>query len=228
LLIMDFDGTIAETLPDVAWCMEKTFKSYGLTAPKYEDVRSTVGMTLEDSLQTLSKETIPTEKVSEWVKTYRAIYKEEGGQRTSLFPGMAMSMQSAYEHDIKILVVSNKGMAAIQAALTKLNIDKYVDRVLSGDNVTHKKPDPALYISEIKPLYPSLIDSEVLVVGDTRIDLVFANNAGLRSCWAGYGYGKRDECMALSPTYTIKEAGELAKIIVSFKDKAKSLPCQCG
>lgn len=223
LLIMDFDGTIAETLEDVAFCMKGTFENYGLRAPNYSAVHATVGLTLEDSFRVLSDGAIPKDKVDEWVAFYRDLYKKEGGVRTRLFSGMDESMQTAYERGVKILVVSNKGMSAIQAALSKLGVAQYVDHILSGDTVTHKKPDPGLYSDEIRKLYPDIKDDEVLVVGDTIVDLTFAKNAGLRSCWASYGYGKSEECLACDPTCIIEEAKELAALIKKTK-KA----CSCS
>ncbi|MDD3183318.1 MAG: HAD family hydrolase [Alphaproteobacteria bacterium] len=217
LLIMDFDGTIAETLEDVAFCMKKTFEYYGLRAPDYLAVHATVGLTLEDSFRVLSDGAVRKDKVGEWVYFYRDLYKKEGGMRTRLFHGMDQAMQTAHEKGVKILVVSNKGMSAIQAALSKLGVAQYVDQILSGDTVTHKKPDSGLYSEEIKKLYPDVKDDEVLVVGDTIIDLTFAKNAELRSCWASYGYGKSEECLACGPTFIIKEATELASLIEKAK-----------
>lgn len=215
LLIMDFDGTIAQTLDDVVWCMRKTFEGYGHAAPDYTDVLSTVGLTLEDSFRALCKEPITEDKIGAWVSNYRKLYKTEGGTRTRLFPGMKESMQKAHEQGVNLLVVSNKGMAAIEHALETLGIDQYIDRVLSGDTTKHKKPNAELYNSEIKPLYPAFIDSDILVVGDTCVDLEFARNTDLKSCWVTYGYGKREECLALSPTYTIDNAKDLSGVVLA-------------
>jgi len=213
LLIMDFDGTIAETLPDIVFCMGETFKAHSLPVPEYSAVRATVGLTLEDSFRALGKGAIPEDEIDEWADAYRALYKKEGGARTTLFPGMDKSMKVACEHGARILVVSNKGMYAIEAALAKLDVAQYVDHILSGDTVTHKKPALELYYEEIKPLYPELKDEDFLVVGDTRVDLAFAQNAGLCSCWVAYGYGKNEECQVFSPDYTAQSAQELATII---------------
>ncbi|MEZ2229655.1 HAD family hydrolase [Microcoleus sp.] len=57
-------------------------------------------------------------------------------------------------------------------------------------------------------------NSEVLMVGDTAVDLLFAKNAQIDACWAAYGYGVRDECVSLEPTFVINNIEELFSIII--------------
>ncbi|MEG4347665.1 HAD hydrolase-like protein [Microcoleus sp. A003_D6] len=75
------------------------------------------------------------------------------------------------------------------------------------------KPNPNVFHSIIKPLFPELDNSQILMVGDTAIDLLFAKNAGIDVCWAACGYGDRAQCLALEPTFAIGDISELAAIV---------------
>ncbi len=214
LLIMDFDGTLADTLPDVVWCMARTFERFGCAVPADGAVLRTVGMTLEDSFRALGCPLSVQGDMAEWVRTYREIYRDAGGRRTMLFPGMASCMRQIAGSGVRLAIVSNKGIAALQAAVERLGVSDYVDRIFGGDSVRHTKPDPELFHAEIGPCYPSCSSGDVLVVGDTQTDLAFARAAGLRSCWASYGYGRREQCLACNPDYTVADAGGLLRLVI--------------
>ena len=56
----------------------------------------------------------------------------------------------------------------------------------------------------------------VLIVGDTEADILFAKNAGLRSCWASYGYGDEAVCKALAPEFILPDIARLPGLIQSI------------
>jgi phosphoglycolate phosphatase len=225
LLVLDFDGTLAETSEDVAWCMKQTFESHGFKAPDPEAVLATIGLTLEDSFRRLRDEYFSLEELSTWVQTYRALYRAEGGRRSRLFPGVADALKAVNELGLGVVVVSNKGADAIQTALRKFEVNHLVTTTLGGDMTAHKKPHPALYHYEIKRHFGGIGDDEALVVGDTKVDLDFAKNAGLAACWASYGYGEPDECKQMEPEFVVREFREipaLARKGRALRTKAKN------
>lgn len=212
LLIADFDGTLVETLDDVAWCMKMTFETNGFSAPDRDAVRATIGLSLEDSLRRLSAVPLSSQELSLWVRTYRTLYKTEQGRCSRLFPGVREALKEINQRGVDIVIVSNKGVAAIRAALSKFDIEELIARPFGADVTRYRKPHPALYHEEIKPLFSGLQDHEVLVVGDTSVDLEFAWNAGVAACWASYGYGalERD---AINAQFILREFADLLEIM---------------
>lgn len=213
LLIADFDGTLVETLDDVAWCMKLTFEANGFSAPDRDAVRATIGLSLEDSLGRLCAGPLSSQELSLWVQAYRTFYKTEQGRRSRLFPGVRETLKEINQRGVDVVIVSNKGVDAIRAALSKFDLEELIAKPFGPDVTRHRKPHPALYYEEIKPLFSGLQDHEVLVVGDTSVDLEFAWNAGLTACWASYGYGGLEERWPLERKFILREFADLLEIM---------------
>ncbi|MCI4680385.1 HAD family hydrolase [Rhodoblastus acidophilus] len=213
LLIADFDGTLVETLDDVAWCMKRTFEANGFSAPDRDAVRATIGLSLEDSLRRLCAGPLSSQELSLSVQAYRTFYKTEQGRRSRLFPGVRETLKEINQRGVDVVIVSNKGVDAIRAALSKFDLEELIAKPFGVDVTRHRKPHPALYHEEIKPLFPDVQDHEVLVVGDTGVDLEFAWNAGVAACWASYGYGGLEERWPLERQFILREFADLLEIM---------------
>lgn len=218
-LVLDFDGTLASTLEDVASCMVKTFRAFGLSPPATEDVLPTMGLPLEEAFLKLLGDRSSAQNPQEWARVYRGLYASGGAPQTRLFPGAAGFLARAHANGVQTVLVSNKGEAAIHTTLSRLGILKCITMVLAGDSSGARKPAPALYRREIRPSIRPCADEEVLVVGDTEVDLQFANNCGLDSCWVAYGYGNRQRCLACGPIYVVDSLAQIMQAISADKDR---------
>lgn len=213
LLVLDFDGTLADTLPDISHCLTEAFLHHGVVSPSAEAIRATVGAPLEHGIQHLLGEDEETDRVREVARTYRDVYQRERGRRTRVVAGAAEALRELGEHGIRTVVTSNKSSGALVAALASTGLAPFVQDVLGADDVRYRKPDPRLYHLEIRPRYPGVPPADTLVVGDTLTDLAFARGAGLAACWASYGYGDPDACRLIAPEFTISCFGELRAVL---------------
>lgn len=212
LIIFDFDGTLAITDKAIISCIAKTFESFNIAPPAADTIRATIGINLPNTFKLLypaiEESAIPT-----WVETYRSFYRTEGEKQLDLFPGTKQLLQLASKSGLNLGVFSNKHVSFVNLFLEKLRINSFFDLVLGDNGEIIQKPNPTVFYSIIKPLFPELDNSQVLMVGDTAVDLLFAKNAGIDVCWAAYGYGDRTECLALQPTFAIDNISELAAIV---------------
>jgi phosphoglycolate phosphatase len=209
LLIFDFDGTLADTLDDVVWCMRDTFEEFGLPLPDRQAVASTVGLTLEQSIVRLAGSAVSVDSVAPFVELYRRRYQASSGSRTVLYPGVKEFLESLAQADVTSVVVSNKGFEAIRSTLARLGIVDSFAQIFAGDTTTYKKPDPRLFEREIRPRFADIAPDEMMVVGDTETDLRWAANSGLRFCWAAYGYGSSEDCAAIAGGSVISSIEDL-------------------
>jgi len=92
-------------------------------------------------------------------------------------------------------------------------IKDYFDVMWGLEIVRFRKPDVRLYTEFIAPSLSSPAAGGPLLVGDTGLDLHFARNAGLKSCWAAYGYGDSEKCFALEPDFVIADIKELQTVL---------------
>ncbi|MEG4233055.1 HAD family hydrolase [Microcoleus sp. Pol11C3] len=212
LIIFDFDGTLAITHKAIVFCFTKTFETFHITPPAADTIISTIGINLPNSFKILHPG-IEESAIPEWVETYRSYYRTEGEKQVELFTGAKQVLQLARQSGLSLVVFSNKHVSFVKALLQKLKIYSFFDLILGDNGEIIMKPNPAVFHSIIKPLFPELDNSQFLMVGDTAIDLLFAKNAGIDVCWAAYGYGDRTQCLDLEPTFAIDDISELAVFV---------------
>jgi phosphoglycolate phosphatase len=213
LIIFDFDGTLANTYNAISLCIAKTFQRFHVVPPSQEAIKSIIGLNLVDAFRLLNAPIYGKTDLSNWIAIYRALYTQIGEIQTALFPGTKEILVIAVRSGLKLAVISNKGTDAIYSSLERYGIRQLVSLVVGEDTQVIKKPDPMLFYSIIQPLIGGIRNTETLVVGDTITDLLFAKNSKLDCCWASYGYGNREECIAMKPTYIINDISELYSIL---------------
>jgi phosphoglycolate phosphatase len=212
-IILDFDGTLASSLEGIWTCMRETLTHYNFADPTLQQVRNTIGLTLEESMHRLTQGLCEEPLTSEMVKFYRALHTTKAAPHTRLFDGAIPTLAELRARNIFIILVSNKGRAGLHQLIAQLKIADYIDIVLSAEDVAHRKPAARLYTDHIEPLLNPHSRLTTLVVGDTETDILFAKNANLLSCWATYGYGDQQRCKALSPDFELEALADLPALI---------------
>jgi phosphoglycolate phosphatase-like HAD superfamily hydrolase len=210
-VILDFDGTLASSLEGIWTCMRETLLHYSFSAPTPQQVRQTIGLTLEESMHRLTEGRCEEPLTSEMVKYYRTLHTTKAAPLTSLFDGAIPTLTELRRRNIFTILVSNKGRVGLHQLIAQLKITNYIDIVISVEDTPHRKPDARLYTDHIAHLLPLTPDSQTLVVGDTETDILFAKNANLLSCWATYGYGDAQRCKALSPDFKLHSLADLPR-----------------
>jgi len=213
LAIFDLDGTLASSLDTIAECMADTLGAFGFSLPSREEVRTTVGLSLEDSIQALTKGKVSRSQLPDLVKAYRNTYEANGVGSVRLFEGVANLLEGLPSTRVQSALVSNKGRKALDLLLERLKIWAFFDLTLSAEDVDCNKPDPKLFSKYIAPHFVGISKPEVIVVGDSEIDIKFAQAAGLASCWVKYGYGDATKCHRLKPDYEVGDVRELRYVL---------------
>lgn len=203
LVIFDFDGTLCATHDAIVYCIRKTFAHLRGEGPEEKQITDTVsaGIGLEETFRTLGLK--ENEEIELWVSTYRKFYANHGLEKMHLFNGVKKLFSLLVQSKISIAVVSNKGIAAVETALKHFGLVDYVSLTVGDTEGFEKKPSPLVFTKFIQPKFSFFSLQSILIVGDTHADIMFAKNIGIDSCWASYGYGNREKCLALKPTLTI-------------------------
>jgi phosphoglycolate phosphatase len=225
LIIFDFDGTLFDTHRSIAHCINRTFEVLLPThSPRETEVQRLIGsgMGLEDTLQALHPDSSTFNK-EEWVSTYRHFYASDGQQLVTPFDGAQHLLRLLQSRNIPTAIVSNKGVAAVVAALSNAGLgDCIPEAMIIGDKTpgATRKPDPASYVNVLVPalremgLLEGIDASDVFVVGDTEADLRFASNiGGAKSVWCRFGYGDKHYCEKLKPDATVDSLAEVEQLV---------------
>ncbi|KAK7941174.1 phosphoglycolate phosphatase [Apiospora aurea] len=229
-LIFDFDGTLFDTHRSISRCIKLTFDALlPAQAPSEAEVHRFIssGAGLQDTFKALHPDAGSHFDEDSWTATYRSLYAEHGQPLITPYPGASELLATLKTRNIPAAIVSNKGVAAVVAALRNNGLgDSIREDMIVGDKTpgATRKPDPGSYLNLLMPAMRSQghadpIDaSSVLVVGDTEADIRFAINiGGAISVWCRYGYGNKSECEKLKPTFTVDSLQEVEEIINSWQ-----------
>jgi len=221
LLLLDFDGTICDTKPSIAYSIAATFDHFKREVPSTESIDLMIarGLPLYESFAALSGG-LQVDNEEEWAKHYREVYRTEGDAKSELFAGARETLQNLAKH-VPLVIMSNKTVSAIQQSLERFGLTEYITMLVGDGIITDRpmplKPSRTVFDEIIRPRYLSVPTQRILMAGDTHTDIAFGNNCGIRSCWASYGYGQASEVGLARPHYTITSFGELENIVLKQK-----------
>ena len=212
-LLIDFDGTICATAEAVRFSLEAAFAEFRVRLPDPDRVTIAIGsgLSLGETIQDLHPDPNPSRKEMICLqRQYREAYSSEGYKCEVLFAGAEAALKECASR-AQIVILSNKGQKAIQAAVERFGLQQYVREVMADRPGGPRKPDVRLFHAVQRRL-PGVRRERSLVVGDTEPDLLFALAAGLRSCWAAYGYGRSTRCEAVGFDYVLERLEDLPRI----------------
>jgi phosphoglycolate phosphatase len=219
-IIFDYDGTICDSHPAINYSLQYTFRTFNLPVPEMATISSVMetGIGIADTIINLHPEPVWNDAATldKMVHTYRTIYLEEGDQHTLLFEGAQEVFRTLHASKVTLIVVSNKGIKAVEQSLTHFGLINDTDLVIADGlypkGTMKMKPDPMIFREIIQPRYSFTKEDKGLMVGDTSADIQFARNCGIDACWAAYGYGNKKECMALQPAHAIHQFKEVLSL----------------
>lgn len=190
-VIFDLDGTLCDSLPDLAAAANAMRREHGMTALPAAQIESYVG----DGIAALVHRALSGAKdgkveQNQWEQGFTGFiryYAEHIADHTRTYPEVKAGLGLLKTLGIPLAVVTNKNEILATKLLHALGIADYFSMVLGGDSLPAKKPDPLplLHIAEVLGIPPQ----NMLMVGDSHNDILAAKAAGCLSVGVTYGYG---------------------------------------
>lgn len=211
-VLFDLDGTLVDSLEDLAYCMNHALKQHGYRENKLADYRRYVG----DGVRKLVERALPEEgRMPEEIKrvqeSYRALYDRNYLKYTKPYPGIAALLQELRQRGVALAVVTNKPDAVSRLILAEFFGTETFSAVLgSGLGFPHK-PDPsgALHVAEKLGMLPE----SCLFAGDSDVDMVTGNCAGMTAVGVGWGFRGETELIESGAAYVIHQPDELLRLL---------------
>lgn len=214
-VIVDFDGTLCDTRKAISATLYETFAMRGVPPPVEARVETIIarGLTLEQTFKLLVPNVSPAE-LDAWVAAYRRIYNSGTGIRASApFPESREALARLHAAGTPVVVASNKGERSVNEILSHFGLLGFVRLVIAASDASPTKPDPRSYFERIAPVLGGAACEQVLVAGDTDVDIHYARNIGAAACWAAYGYGDPQECRLLDPDIIAESPNDIAAAV---------------
>ncbi len=188
-LLFDLDGTLIESVPDIAASVNELVQKEALAPFAVKDVRSMIGHGIAKLVERAFAARaiqLDGENLVAMTERMMAIYKDRLVEETVLLPGAYACLEANAKARSKLAVVTNKPEGFSRRILEHFGLDKLVSVVVGGDTGPVRKPAPDMLLYAAKLL--DIAVSDALMIGDSPADIDAAKAASMRSVAVRGGY----------------------------------------
>jgi phosphoglycolate phosphatase len=190
-VVFDLDGTLVDTVPDIAGAVNRALRAAGLPALTRAEVRGQVGFggtaLVRRALAKAGREARP-DQVAALQEAYLSAYAEEPVRESAVYPGAARLLDELRAAGLRLAVCTNKSGRITGPLMTALGLATRVDAVVTGDTLPVRKPDPGPVLHAVELAG----GNRAMMVGDTLSDVRAARAAELPVVCVSFGYHEGD------------------------------------
>jgi len=215
LIIFDFDGTLINSIPDLTLAINKMLTHYKLAALTIEEVTPFIGNGAKPLVKRALEASIAKENTKEIdfnvaFDIYLSAYNEITCQETFMYDGVVETLNYMNEQGYKMVICTNKPFKFIEPILDVLEIKHFFVSWIGEDSLSEKKPS-ALPLIHLTKTQNSTIEKSIMI-GDSRNDILAAQNAEMESIGVTYGYNYNEHISDYNPTVVVDNFAELQKL----------------
>lgn len=219
LLIFDFDGTLIDSVPDLADATNAMLTTLGKDTHPLDTIRNWVGngsrMLVERALvgkiEVLEDE-LTVEEAEHAEQVFFDAYKNLSDSKTVAYPNVDSGLRQLKEAGYTLALVTNKPIRFVPKILESFGWTSLFDMVLGGDSLTTKKPDPAPLLHVCDKL--GVMQDKAVMIGDSRNDILAGQNAKIDTLGLSYGYNYGQDIRDLNPTAAFDDFATLVKYLL--------------
>ncbi|OHC75538.1 MAG: phosphoglycolate phosphatase [Rhodospirillales bacterium RIFCSPLOWO2_12_FULL_58_28] len=188
-LVLDLDGTLIDSVPQVHMTMNQGLKQIGRRALSLNETKNLIGegatATIEKALK-LTGRAGTSEQVAEFLQKYLSDYATNPASHTVIYPGVIETLETLDACGVLMGLCTNKPQAATLPVLKALDLERFFCAVTCGDSVPYRKPDGRHVTLTLERMGASL--RSAAMVGDSETDIAAAHDAEIISIAVSYGY----------------------------------------
>lgn len=212
-VLFDLDGTLLDTVPDIAAAVDRALLDLGLPAAGPERARGWVGdgagKLLERALRHAGADAAALQERA--LQLFLRHYSEEFTARSLPYPGAMEALQALSARGLRLAVCTNKPSAFVQPLLEHFGMARYFGLRIGADDLPQKKPHPAPLL-HIAAAY-GLTAEQCLMVGDSVNDMEAARAAQMPVAAVSYGYNHGGPIGDSRPDVVIDSLAQLPELI---------------
>lgn len=220
LILFDLDGTLIDSVPDLALAVNRMLETLGRERFEEERIRGWVG----NGAAVLIRRALSGNREAEG-KLDDALFEEARGlflshygenlaRRSRCYEGVPETLRRLRERGHRLAVVTNKPDPFVEPLLKAFGLEGLFEMIVGGESLPVKKPDPLPLIHSCESL--GVEPARALMVGDSRNDIQAARAAGIHSVGVRYGYNYDEPIDVYGPDAVIDSFAELAEIVVPY------------
>lgn len=214
-IFFDLDGTLVDSVGDLAWAVGRMMENLGKPDPGKEKVLTWVGNGAPKLIKRALTGTMDGEpdeqEFDRATALFKSHYRANLAVHSQLYPGVRDTLNSIAQSQLPLVCITNKPAEFTHQLLAKLDIGELFSETISGDTLANKKPHPEPLLHAAK-----LCDTPIaqcLMVGDSKSDVLAAFSAGCPVVAVSYGYNHGEDIRLSKPDITIDRFDQLLSLI---------------
>ncbi|ELV8680242.1 phosphoglycolate phosphatase [Vibrio fluvialis] len=218
LIAFDLDGTLLDSVPDLAVAADQAVRAMGFPGVTELQVRDYVGNGADVLIaRSLSQSLTIDPSLSDEVRSQARVlfddfYEQTGHKLSHLYANVKETLAQLHRAGFTLALVTNKPSKFVPHVLAQHGIDGYFSDVIGGDTFPNKKPDP-MALNWLLDKH-QLSASEMLMVGDSKNDILAAKNAGCASFGLTYGYNHGEPIAMSEPDVVADNIAQLLDVVL--------------
>lgn len=215
LVLIDLDGTLVDSVPDLAYCVDQMMAQLAMPLRGQAAVRNWVGNGVERLVRRALINAVEGEPDDDlFARAYPiflALYTDNYSQRSCVYDGVVEGLEWMLAQGYRLSCVTNKAEAFTLPLLKDKGLHDYFEFVVSGDTCAEKKPHPMplLHAAELMKVSPD----NALMIGDSKSDVKAARAAGFHIFCMTYGYNHGEDIRDYQPDVVMDSMSELANYL---------------
>ena len=182
IILFDLDGTLIDSTDAILESFHNTFDIYESEHPTDEEIKALIGYPLDVMFADLG---VDKSVVWDFVTTYKEHYREISTQKTYLLESAREAVEQASEFATLAIVTTKTGKYS-QVLMEHFGLMDYFEVLIGREHVENPKPHAEPILNALKQL--DIKGKEIWMIGDTKLDLISAKNAGVNSIGVLSGY----------------------------------------
>jgi len=219
LIVFDCDGTLVDSQVMIVGAMKQAFLSLGFTAPTSSDVRSIIGLSLDQAIGALDPGNDPA-GIAALCEAYKRAFvqlREDTPDKEPLYQGARAFLQDlAQRGDVVLGVATGKSRRGVDVLFEREDLHGYFVTIQTADN-SPSKPHPGMI--ERAMAETGVGADRTVMIGDTSYDMEMAVNAKVRALGVAWGYHPREDLIHAGAHSVADSFSDLASHIEQRSEK---------
>ena len=209
--MFDLDGTLLNTLGDIADSVNEMLARFGLPTHPTEAYRFFVGDGVEELVRRAMPAGTPDARVSEGMRLYTENYRRLCLHRTAPYPGIVEALEELAAAGVRMGVLTNKNQAESEA-LVQRYFGGLLTVVQGRTDDMPAKPEPPMTRALMRRLKAG--PASTLMVGDTKVDIACGTNVGIATCGVLWGFRGQAELEAAGADWIVERPQQVVDLVL--------------
>jgi len=215
MILIDLDGTLVDSVPDLAWCVDEMMKALNMPVRGQDKVRNWVGNGVTKLIERALVDQLdgaPSDELfARAAPIFMDLYTDNASKRSQLYPAVKDGLKWLIDQGIRVGCVTNKDEKFTLKILKDLGLYDFFEIIISGDTLPLKKPDPAPLLHGAK--FFGIAPEKAMMIGDSISDVKASRAAGFSIVCMSYGYNHGVDIRTANPDVVIDSFAELQNVI---------------